>query len=163
MPPSARTRCSAWWQRHRATRAAKGCPADLSFAALVRQGVPAAVDDAAAALPGAPSAPGDEAELSMLFSTAACPVGPPAARGAAAAGGPGRPGGSGRPGRSGRGTKFLSRPVVLRIAARRLIHVVHGTERAGTGWDTGQQILGAAWERPDNMPQNGRYMRSGTG
>src|ERR1700730_5009877 len=76
MPPSARTRCSAWWQRHRATRAAKGCPADLSFAVLVRQGVPGAVDDAAAALAGAPSAPGDEDELSMLFSTAACPVGP---------------------------------------------------------------------------------------
>src|SRR5262249_30366138 len=61
-----------------------------------------------------------------------------------------RPGLSRRAGRPGRGAKFLSRPVVLRIAAWRLMRVVHGTERAAQGWDVGQQILGAAWERREN-------------
>jgi hypothetical protein len=48
------------------------------------------------------------------------------------------------PSRSTRGVKFLGRPVVLRVTAWRLMHVVHGTERAAAAWDAGEQILGAA-------------------
>ena len=87
IPPSTRIRRSRWPQRRRAAWARPGYPAALSFAARLAQSavgwaaVPVSWDDVPKLAASAAEA-GDEAELSMVFSAAACPVGPAAAEAA---------------------------------------------------------------------------------
>src|SRR3984885_12827408 len=77
IPPSARIRATGWPQKRWTAWAAAECPDALSLASRFWQrALTAGFAAGLPALSAAAAEAGDDAELSMVFSAAACPVGP---------------------------------------------------------------------------------------